>query len=57
MFELIKVHEGNVNNGVVDLCVVPACLDAEGKGGYIQKIMHAKLCTKWVSHSGAQHQV
>jgi len=57
VFELSKVQEGSVDNGVVDLCVVPACLDPEGKGGYIQKIMHAKLCTKWVSHSGAQHQV
>ena len=57
MFEPIKVEEGSVDNGVVDLCVVPACLDTEGKGGYIQKILHAKLSTKWVSHSGAQHHV
>jgi len=52
----IKVEKGNVDNSVLDLCVVPACLVTEGWRGYIQKILHAKLSTKWVSHNGTQHQ-
>jgi len=47
---------GEVDNAEFDLRVVPACLVTEGGGGYIQKILHAKLSTKWVSHRGTQNQ-
>jgi len=42
----IKVEKGNVDNGVVDLCVVPTYLVTEGGRGYIQKTLHVKLSTK-----------
>jgi len=57
VFEPIKIQKGNVDNSVVEWCVVPACLDIEDKGDDIQKIVQAKLSTKWVSHRGARHQV
>jgi len=52
----IKRDKGTVDNAVFDLCVVPACLVTEGGRGYIQKILQAKLSTKWVSARGTQHQ-
>ena len=46
MLEPIRIQKGNVDNGVVDMCVVPPCLDTEDKGDNIQKIVQAKLSTK-----------
>jgi len=52
----IKRDKANVENAVFDMCVMPACLVKEGGRGYIQKVLHARLSTKCVSHRGIQHQ-